>query len=359
MLVAMMVPAIYTSALIFGPAFLIVLALCMALLIRFPSRRSWIGAAMVAIGFIEFSLVPVWVLWIFFIGFSTSVIGVALLGIALFSHRKSSVAGIVFVVLGVLGLLAFSFGFWAGNFGIFVFWIVVLVFGTAGAAILLPEQQRAKIGLVVMAVGFAMILVAVFTGYLALAFFVGLIVVLAGLSVVFSGLRYWTANRAGGNTLGRLKKALYVLLAVVVVSSAVVFSLRATHAIREELYENWSLRTTASTKVRGVVTGIYLNYDVENYGYSYHVFPALIIVNVTEVVEAGSSWRDLTEESEHWMNENMTVAYDKPDVPSLTVGQRVEASGYYDLPVEDTSSYSFKLVVDAKIEGSYVTPLQG
>jgi hypothetical protein len=223
----------------------------------------------------------------------------------------------------------------------------------------LPEQQRAKIGLVVMAVGFAMILVAVFTGYLALAFFVGLIVVLAGLSVVFSGLRYWTANRAGGNTLGRLKKALYVLLAVVVVSSAVVFSLRATHAIREELYENWSLRTTASTKVRGVVTGIYLNYDVENYGYSYHVFPALIIVNVTEVVEAGSSWRDLTEESEHWMNENMTVAYDKPDVPSLTVGQRVEASGYYDLPVEDTSSYSFKLVVDAKIEGSYVTPLQG
>ena len=142
-------------------------------------------------------------------------------------------------------------------------------------------------------------------------------------------------------------------------SSALVLSLRATHALREELFDDWSWKTTADTTVRGVVTGIYLNYEVNNYGYSYHIFPALIIVNVTEVVKVGESWMNLTEESEHWVNENMTVAYDKPDVPSVTVGQRVEASGYFDMPVEDTWSYSFKLVVAAEIDGSYVMSLQG
>jgi len=350
----MMLAAIYTSALIFGPAFVIVLAVCLALLVRFPSVRSWIGAAMVVFGLIEFSLVPAWVFWIFCIGLVTVVVGTIMVASALFSDQKRARAAIIAVVIGIIGILLFAQDIWGFALG-----LVTLIFGIAGAAALLPEQRRAKIGLVSAAVGFVVILISMYTNFLALAFFVGLEVMFSGISVGVSGLPYWTQKRSGGNAIRRLRKSLYALLAVVVFSSALVFSLRATHALREELYNDWSLKTTADATVRGVVTGIYLNYEVNCYGYSYHVFPALIIVNVTEVVKVGESWMDLTEESEHWVNENMTVAYDKPDVPSVTVGQRVEASGYFDMPIEDTWSYSYKLVIAAEIAGSYVASLQG
>ena len=115
----------------------------------------------------------------------------------------------------------------------------------------------------------------------------------------------------------------------------------------------------ADMTVRGVVTGIYLNYEVDVDDYSYHVFPALIIVNVTEVVKADLWSMNLTEAREHWMTQNMTVAYDKPDVPNLNVGERVEASGYCDLPVEDSWSYSNKLIIATKIDGSQLTSLSG
>jgi hypothetical protein len=257
MFIPMLMPAIYTSALIFGPAFVIVLALCVALAVRFSSLKGWIGVAMVVIGIIELSLVPVWVLWVFLIGLCTLIIGITMFAI----------------------------------------------------------------------------------------------------SVGVSGLPYWIGKHSSGNIIRYLKKGIYVLLAVVIFSSAVVLSLRTTNALREELYDDWSWKTIADTTVRGVVTEIYLNYEVNVHGYSYHIFPALVIVNVTEVVEVGESWVNLTEESEHWMNENMTVAYDKSDVPSLIVGQRVEARGYFDVPIEDTWSYSHKLVIATEIEDSYIKNL--
>jgi len=98
---------------------------------------------------------------------------------------------------------------------------------------------------------------------------------------------------------------------------------------------------------------------VNIYDYNYHIFPALIIINVTDVVKAEESWSwaNLTEAKEYWMNQNMTVVYDKPDVPSLFVGQRVEASGYFDMPIEDSWSYSHKLVIAMEIDDSYIKPL--
>ena len=51
-------PAIYTSALIYGPAFIIVLALCVALLVIFPYAKMWIGIGMAIFGYVELSLVP-------------------------------------------------------------------------------------------------------------------------------------------------------------------------------------------------------------------------------------------------------------------------------------------------------------
>ncbi len=46
------------------------------------------------------------------------------------------------------------------------------------------------------------------------------------------------------------------------------------------------------------------------------------------------------------------------NVPNLVIGQRVEASGYFDLPIEDSWSYSNKLVIAMKIDGSYIKSLR-
>jgi hypothetical protein len=351
MLIPMLLVAIYTNALIFGPAFVIVLALCLALLIRFPSLRKWMGIAMVVSGVIELSLVPTWVFWLFFVGLFTIIIGTILAGIDFLTEKEGAWVGFIAIAVGALGILLFARDIWG-------FALVMLAFGTAGAANFLPENKRAKIGLVSATVGFAVILISMYTNFLALAFLVGFEVMFSGISVGVSGLPYWTQKHSGGNTARRLRKSIYALLAIVILSSTLVFSLRATHVLREELYDNWSYETTADTTIHGIITGIYLNYEVNCYNYSYHIFPALIIVNVTEVVKVGESWMNLTERSEQWINENMTVAYDKPDVPNLTIGQNVEANGYYDQPVEDIWSYSNKLVITTKINDSYIKPLQ-
>jgi len=357
MFTPMALAAIYTSALIFGPAFIIVLALCIALLVRFSSFKMWIGAAMLLVGIIELSLVPFWVFWVSFIGLCTSIIGIAVLSGVLFSRQKRAWVGIVFVVVGFVGVVVTFLGFSGWGFFGFAFWTALLASGAAGAAFLMQERKRVKAGLVVAAFGFLMILIGILAVYLPLVLFVGLVVVFAGISSVVSGLPYWVAQHSVGNTVHRLRKSLYVLLLVVVLSSSIVLSLRETHVLREELYDTWTLTTSADTTIRGVVVGVYLHYEVDNNGYSYHIFPALLIVNVTEVVKAGQFWTNLTEANENWVNTNMTVAYDKPNVPTITVGQRVEVSGYYNMLVEEPNSYSNKLVIAAEINGSYITVL--
>jgi hypothetical protein len=195
-----------------------------------------------------------------------------------------------------------------------------------------------------------------YTNFLALAFFVGFEVMFTGISVIVSGLPYWARMHSDGKIVRRLKRSVYAISVIVILSSAFVFSLRATNVLREELYDNWNYATAPDVTVRGVVMEIDLNQEVNNHGYSYHIFPALIVMNVTEVIDAEGGW-NLTERRQYWVNEKMTIAYDKPDVPSLSVGQRVEAKGYYDLPPEDETSYSYKLVVAEKIDDSYIKSL--
>ena len=365
MLVPMMVPAIYTSALIFGPAFTIVLAICLALIVRFPSHKHWIGIAMVVLGLIEFSLVPTWVLGVFTITPTTVVVGAIMFASVLlsemanaesssFSKKELAGTGFVVVALGVL-LIASS----ERGIEVYAVGLVLLATGVAGVAVLLPERRKATIGFALAAAGLAVSLIALFTGYSALAFFVGLALTFTGVSVGVSGLTYWNKKRSGGNSVLKMKRVLYALLAILILSSALVFTLRTTRVLREELYDDWTWTRTADTTVRGFVTGIYFNHEINNQGYSYHIFPAIIILNVTEVTEVGidESWLNMTEVSERWLNENLTIAYDKPDVPSLKIGQRIEASGYFEVPVEDPSAYSHKLIVDSEIVDSYVKPL--
>jgi hypothetical protein len=100
------VPAIYTSALIFGPAFVITLAVFIGLLAKFSSLKGWIGATMVIVGMIEFSLVPDWVLWLFLVGLCTLIIGIIMLATALSTDEVTARAASVAVVVGIIGILA-------------------------------------------------------------------------------------------------------------------------------------------------------------------------------------------------------------------------------------------------------------
>lgn len=365
MLVPMLVPAIYTSALLFGPAFVIFLAIFLALAVRFPRLKGWIGATMLIFGLGEFSLVPAWVFWIFCIELVTVILGTVMvasallgkrqsIGISFISEKEWGIIGLIAVVMGVVGVTMFSH-----DLGTFLLWLVILVIGIITTASFLPKHLRVKTGLTSFGAGLVAVLGAFFTNLGFPVLFVGLLAVFGGISLCVSGLFYQKRKPLNEKVLRRLKRVSYVLLALLILSATVVFSLRATHVLREELYDAWTYATVADTTVRGVITGVYQNIEVDNDDYSYHVFPALIIVNVTEVIKADLWSMNLIETRERWMNQNMTVAYNKPDVPSLNVGERVEVRGYYDLPVEDSWSYSNKLVIAAEIDGSQVTSLQG
>jgi hypothetical protein len=101
------------------------------------------------------------------------------------------------------------------------------------------------------------------------------------------------------------------------------------------------------------VTEIALNYEV-NTGYSYHIFPAYITINVTEFVWGEEFLQNQTSSSDYWQHQGSVVIYfEKTDVPKLEVGQRIEVNGFMAPWIED-SLYSGKLVVASQINGSYI-----
>jgi len=100
--------------------------------------------------------------------------------------------------------------------------------------------------------------------------------------------------------------------------------------------------------VRGVIIDVALNRTM--FGYmSYHTFPALITLNLTEVI-----WVD----SGVWRARNKTVisvGYDFAETPNVTVGGSYEVRGFW-LSITD-SAYSYTLVVAPSVKGSYIKPL--
>ena len=147
-----------------------------------------------------------------------------------------------------------------------------------------------------------------------------------------------------------------MVLAIVVLASAVLISVRATNIIREEYYETFTSATAPNLTLKATITSVAYNYEV-NTGYSYHVFPAYLTVTVTEVVWGSGPWANTTDATEHLQYlGSLTVCYDKTDVPNLSVGQQVEVSGYYSHWIED-SMYSGKFIVADNISGSYLKVL--
>ena len=236
----------------------IVLAICLALIVRFPSHRHWIGIAMVVLGLIEFLLVPTWILWVFTIALTTVIVGAIMFATVLlsgpttpesssFSRKRLAGIGFIVVALGVL-LRASS----ARGIEDYAVGLVLLATGATGVAALLPERRKANIGFASAAAGLVASLIALFTGDSAFASFVGLAVTFAGLSAGVSGLTFWTEKHSSGNSALKMKRVFYALLAILILSKALVFTMRATRVLREELHDDWIWTRTADTKVRGL-----------------------------------------------------------------------------------------------------------
>jgi hypothetical protein len=153
-----------------------------------------------------------------------------------------------------------------------------------------------------------------------------------------------------------IKKALYVSFAIIIVVSSMIISIRATNIVHEEYLETYHGGTSSNLTLKGTINSVALNYEV-NTGYSYHIFPAYITLNVTEVIWGGHPWENQTTVTEYVQHRGSIVIYfEKTDVPSLAVGRQVEVNGYY-YPWMEDSLYSYTLVVSPIVNGSYLNPL--
>jgi hypothetical protein len=128
--------------------------------------------------------------------------------------------------------------------------------------------------------------------------------------------------------------------------------------------ENWVdlASRNASLTVRGIIKEVELNHI--SYGYvGYHIFPALIILNVTEVVWMNDevSWFLATEINNTFYNSfwkagnPRMIGYDLKEPLSLTQGDYVVASGYWVYTTD--SAYSMTLVIAPNVNESYIKPV--
>lgn len=121
--------------------------------------------------------------------------------------------------------------------------------------------------------------------------------------------------------------------------------------------ENWTRAVDSNLTVQGIITKIELNHKSEGFT-TYHVFPAAIVINITQVVRVDE---DFQTENIQWDNttwngfSSLTIAYDQPYSLNLQIGQPVECLGYY-ISITD-SAYSFKVVVSSYIHESYIKAL--
>jgi hypothetical protein len=152
-----------------------------------------------------------------------------------------------------------------------------------------------------------------------------------------------------------LKRTVYLLFAIVVLASAALISARVTNIIHEQHLENFDYANSPNLTVKGIINSVKLNYEVNN-GFSYHIFPAYLTLDISEVVWSGRPWENQTTAADYLHQGSTVVYFEKTDVPSLAIGQQVEIRGYYCLWIED-SLYSSTLVVSPNINGSYLVPL--
>ena len=240
----------------------------------------------------------------------------------------------------------------------------LVIFLAINLALLLKYPSlKSKISGILILIGLAEALATMSLAFLW-GFIIGLATLIIGILIgIFallasnpSSSRLWAKMHLNQKTR-MLRKVVYVFLAIVIIASALLISIRATtNIIHEQHLENFHGGSSPNLTLRGIIASIALNYEV-NTGYSYHIFPAYLTLNVTTVVWSSEPWENQTSTAEYLRNQgNVIIYFEKTDVPTLTVGQQVEVSGYYCQWLED-SLYSNKLVVSPSISESYVKAL--
>ncbi len=228
--------------------------------------------------------------------------------------------------------------------------IIALVLALA-VAIRFPSSKKA-IGYVLIAIGLGAAVSAPSLGFLW-GFFIGLSILLLGVLLsAFLITGEETRLRLKRLNTPRIRKTLYVFFAIVIVVCSLLISVRATGVVREEWLEKYTFDKSPNISLRGVVTSMVRNHEV-NTGYSYHIFPAYVTLKVTEIVWGSGCWENQSSAYDYFSRQDLTVYYEKTEVPKIAVGQQVEVKGYYLLWFED-SLYSGKLVVAQGVNGSYL-----
>ena len=222
---------------------------------------------------------------------------------------------------------------------------------------------KSKISGVLILIGLAEALATMSLAFLW-GFIIGLATLIIGIFMgVFASLannpsasRLWAKIHLSQQKTRILRRVAFGFLAITILASALLISARATNIIREQPLETFYGGSSPNLTLRGIIASVALNYEV-NTGYSYHIFPAYLTLNVTAVVWSGEPWENQTSAAEYLRHQGSVIIYfEKTDVPTLTVGQQVEVSGYYCQWLED-SLYSNKLVVSPSISESYVKSL--
>ena len=234
---------------------------------------------------------------------------------------------------------------------------LIIIFAIMTALLMKYPSSKNKIGGLMVLTGICEALATLLLEFVS-GIFIGIATIVAGIIIIAFKIPRQSISLFNQRKSRLLRKSIYVILAVVVASSALLITIRATtNLIHEQRLENFQYSSTPNLTLRGVVTGIALNYEV-NTGYSYHIFPAYITINVTEFVWGEGEWQNQTGySSEYWQHQRSAeICFDKADVPKLEVGQRIEVNGFMAPWIED-SLYSGKLVVAPQIEGSYVNPI--
>jgi hypothetical protein len=298
-------------------------------------------------------------LWGFFVAIATLIAGLVIALSVVGNQSKILVSkpknGAILIALGAIGL---ELGILTTSFPIFVTGLGVLICGIVASSFYLSlkikrHSVRAGIGVFLIAGAFIEILVVV-PGAFTWGLIIGLSILTLGIAFGVTALSSWAKGVLNQNSTRTLRKGIYLILTMIIASSAFLITVRSTtNVIHEQWLENYQGGSTPNLTMRGVVTGIALNHEVNN-GYVYHIFPAVINLNVTEFVWGGESWSNQTGSAEYWRERSVTVFFEKIEVPQLSVGQVVKVSGYWEPWLED-SLYSNALVVAPQIEGSYIS----
>jgi hypothetical protein len=291
------------------------------------------------------------------VAFATLITGLALCSSRIASKAKALAltakvpVGFILMGLAVILLAIPTVSFWMVILGLAAL-VSGIVLGASYLGLRVKNSSlKAKIGASLIVVGVVEVLV-VEPLVVVWGFIFGFTIMFAGVAVGAPVLQAWLRLHLAEHRTRALRRGIYVVLVLVIVLSASIISLRATNLIHEQRQVNFSGASCPNLALRGVIADIKLNYEV-NTGYSYHIFPAYITLNLTAVTWADGDWQNQTAANQYWVNRGIIVAYEGTDVPKLLVGQQVEAKGYCVFWLEDWL-FSGMLVVAPSINDSYI-----